>query len=181
MRLDVCYVSVSLDVQGSVKVTDLGLACLSPLLNLKYLDVNRTSVSAEMLAETLRRTPAILSLGSWEEFSDFDEEILPNLTSLSSTSFTLNNNLAVTSCAGLTKLRLRMTNSSDKIHSLGSLSSLQSLSIADLDYRQSNLGVGLIGLAGSLRELSLDHVFDWDTNHLRAIGLHCQELGRKSQ
>ena len=54
---------------------------------------------------------------------------------------------------------------------------LQSLNIADVDYRQSNLGVGLLGLAGSLRYLCLDHVFGWDTNDLRAIGLYCQKLG----
>lgn len=176
-----CLDLVHLDVQGSVQVTDTGLASLSPLVRLKYLDVNRTSVSAEMLAEVVRTNPTILSLGSWEEFSDFEEEILQNLTELSSANFTLTTDMKVTSCAGLTKLKLRMTNSSDKIHSLGSLRSLQSLAIADLDFRQSNLGVGLLGLAGSLRELFLDHVFDWDTNHLRSIGLHCQELGRRSQ
>ena len=54
---------------------------------------------------------------------------------------------------------------------------LRSLSIGDLDFRQSNLAVGLLGLADCLRDLCLDHVYNWDTMDLKSIGLHCQQLG----
>ena len=54
---------------------------------------------------------------------------------------------------------------------------LRSLSIADLDFRQSNLGVGLLSLSDTLRDLSLDHVYNWDTLDLKSIGLHCRQLG----
>ena len=108
-------------MQGSIQVSDTGLASLASLEKIEYLDVNRTNVSASMLAELVRRTPSIVSLGSWEEFSDFDEDILQNLTEVSTASFTLNQYVKVTSCSSLTKLQLKMTNSSDKIHTLGGL------------------------------------------------------------
>ena len=117
-------VAASLDVQGSILVTDAGLDCLVSLIKLKYLDVNRTNVSAERLSEFLRRTPTILSLGRWEEFSDFDEDILSSLTEISTNSFSLDTNVRVSSCVSLTKLHLRMTNSSEKIHTVGSLRSI---------------------------------------------------------
>ena len=108
-------------MQGSIQVSDTGLASLAGLEKIEYLDVNRTNVSASMLAELVRRTPSIVSLGSWEEFSDFDEDILQNLIEVSTASFTLNQYVKVTSCSSLTKLQLKMTNSSDKIHTLGGL------------------------------------------------------------
>ena len=121
MIMIVVYFTASLDVQGSIQVSDTGLASLASLEKIEYLDVNRTNVSASMLAELVRRTPSIVSLGSWEEFSDFDEDILQNLTEVSTASFTLNQCVKVTSCSSLTKLQLKMTNSSDKIHTLGGL------------------------------------------------------------
>ena len=114
-------VTASLDVQGSILVTDAGLDSLLSLLKLKYLDVNRTDVSADSLAEFVRRTPSIVSLGSWEEFSDFEEGIFPTLTEISTNSFSLNTNVKISACVSLTKLHLRMTNSSEKIHTVGSL------------------------------------------------------------
>ena len=59
-----------------------------------------------------------------EEFSDFDEEILPTLTEISTNSFSLDTNVKVSACVSLTKLHLRMTNSSEKIHTVGSLRSI---------------------------------------------------------
>ena len=69
------------------------------------------------------------------------------------------------------------TNTSE-LMSLYIIRNLRSLSIADLDFRQSNLGVGLLSLADTLRDLSLDHVYNWDTLDLKSIGLHCRQLGR---
>ena len=111
-------------MQGSILVTDAGLESLVSLIKLKYLDVNRTSVSPNSLAEFLRRNPGIVSLGSWEEFSDFAEDILASLSEISSNSFSLDTNVRVSSCVSLTKLHLRMTNSSEKIHTVGSLRSI---------------------------------------------------------
>ena len=120
-----CYiVTASLDVQGSILVTDAGLDSLLSLLKLKYLDVNRTDVSADSLAEFVRRTPSIVSLGSWEEFSDFEEGIFTTLTEISTNSFSLKTNVKISACVSLTKLHLRMTNSSEKIHTVGSLRSI---------------------------------------------------------
>ena len=111
-------------MQGSILVTDAGLDSLVSLIKLKYLDVNRTNVSPERLAEFLRTTPTIVSLGTWEEFSDFDEDILSSLTEISTNSFSLDTNVRVSACVSLTKLHLRMTNSSEKIHTVGSLRSI---------------------------------------------------------
>ena len=105
-------------------MTDAGLDSLLSLLKLKYLDVNRTDVSADSLAEFVRRTPSIVSLGSWEEFSDFAEGIFPTLTEISTNSFSLKTNVKISACVSLTKLHLRMTNSSEKIHTVGSLRSI---------------------------------------------------------
>ena len=105
-------------------MTDAGLDSLLSLLKLKYLDVNRTDVSADSLAEFVRRTPSIVSLGSWEEFSDFEEGIFPTLTEISTNSFSLKTNVKISACVSLTKLHLRMTNSSEKIHTVGSLRSI---------------------------------------------------------
>ena len=116
--------TASLDVQGSILVTDAGLDSLLSLIKLKYLDVNRTNVSADSLAEFVRKTPSIVSLGTWEEFADFDEEIFPTLTEISTNSFSLDTNVRVSACVSLTKLHLRMTNSSEKIHTVGSLRSI---------------------------------------------------------
>ena len=51
------------------------------------------------------------------------------------------------------------------------------MGVADLNYRQSRLGVALMGLASRLRTLGLDHVYAWDTGDLRAVGQHCRHLG----
>ena len=128
MTIKTVLVTASLDVQGSILVTDAGLDSLASLIKLKYLDVNRTDVSADSLAEFVRRTPSIVSLGSWQEFSGFAEDILPTLTEISTNSFSLDTNLRVSSCVSLNKLHLRMTNSSEKIHTVGSLRSVIILS-----------------------------------------------------
>ena len=43
-----------LDVQGSMGVTDKGLTFLIDLIKLKYLDVNRTSVTASAIMHFIR-------------------------------------------------------------------------------------------------------------------------------
>ena len=49
--------------------------------------------------------------------------------------------------------------------------------MADLNYRQSRLGLAIMGLSSRLRHLALDHVYGWDTTDLRAVGQYCSQLG----
>lgn len=54
---------------------------------------------------------------------------------------------------------------------------LSDLEVADLNYRQSRLGVAMMGVASRLRTLTMDHVYGWDTTDLRGIGQYCGQLG----
>ena len=47
-----------------------------------------------------------------------------------------------------------------------------------MNYRQSRLGVAMMGVASRLRTLAMDHVYGWDTTDLRAVGQYCSQLGR---
>ena len=54
---------------------------------------------------------------------------------------------------------------------------LSDLEVADVNYRQSRLGVAMMGVASRLRTLAMDHVYGWDTTDLRAVGQYCSQLG----
>ena len=78
----------------------------------------------------------------------------------------------------LSTLELKITNSSYKLHRLGNLRSLTSLSMSGMNYRQSRMGVALVALAPQLQKLCFDHVNGLDTGDIRSIGQHCKVLGK---
>ena len=115
-----CFKLVSLDVQGSIAVTDKGLQHLEELIKLKTLDVNRTSVSPKALLSFLQTMPGISSLGSWEDFNNFDEETLKNFSEIRFTNTNLSE-LNLNLLTNLSTLSIKMTNYSQKLHTLGIL------------------------------------------------------------
>ena len=95
---------------------------LCDLLKLRHLDVARTRVRPAALASLLKRMPGITSLGSWDDFNFLqDEEVdTEKFTEMSVSNMDVDS-LVFATLTNLTKLRLRMTNSSQKLHVLGSL------------------------------------------------------------
>lgn len=95
---------------------------LSDLLKLRHFDVARTGVTPASLAGFLQRMPGITSLGSWEDFnflSDNEVEI-GHFIDLSVSNMDIES-LTFSKLSNISKLRLKMTNSSQKLHVLGSL------------------------------------------------------------
>ena len=103
-----------LDVQGSIEVTDVGLSSLSDLIKLKYLDVNRTGVTVSSLVTFVMKMPGLTSLGTWEDFSPFDQSTLQQFTELNLINIFMEN-VAFSKLSNLTKLQLKMTNSSQEL------------------------------------------------------------------
>ena len=106
--------SAKLDVQGSIEVTDVGLSSLSDLIKLKYLDVNRTGVTVSSLVTFVMKMPGLTSLGTWEDFSPFDQSTLQQFTELNLINIFMEN-IAFSQLSNLTKLQLKMTNSSQEL------------------------------------------------------------------
>lgn len=115
-----CFNLTSLDVQGSIAVTDKALQHLSELIKLQTLDVNRTSVSPHALLSFLHTMPGITSLGSWEDFNNFEEETMKNFRDIRFTNINLCE-LNLNLLTNLSKLSIKMTNCSQKLHTLGIL------------------------------------------------------------
>jgi len=172
-----CFNLGTLDVQGSVSVTDQSLMSLSELLKLRHLDVARTGVTPSYLASFLQKMPGVTSLGSWDDFNFLlDNEVeIHHFNEISVSNVDIES-LMFSTLSNLSKLRLKMTNSSQKLHILGSLLNLSELELADLNYRQSRLDLAIMGLSSRLRNLALDHVYGWDTTDLRAVGQYCSQL-----
>ena len=122
--LNVTHIPFSgkLDIQGSVSVTDQSLMSLTELLKLRHLDVARTGVTPVTLASFLQRMPGITSLGSWEDFNFLlDNDVhIDHFSDLSVSNMDIES-LIFSRLTNLSKLRLKMTNSSQKLHVLGSL------------------------------------------------------------
>ena len=106
--------SAKLDVQGSIEVTDVGLSSLSDLIKLKYLDVNRTGVTVSSLVTFVMKMPGLTSLGTWEDFSPFDQQTLQQFAELNLINIFMEN-VAFSQLSNLTKLQLKMTNSSQEL------------------------------------------------------------------
>jgi len=171
--------SAKLDVQGSIEVTDVGLSSLSDLIKLKYLDVNRTGVTVSSLVTFVMKMPGLTSLGTWEDFSPFDQSTLQRFTELNLINIFMEN-VAFSQLSNLTKLQLKMTNSSQELlFILKGLRNIQCLSLADVNYGHSGLGRVLKGLSSKIKILHLDHVYGWDTDNLRTMGESCQTLGKR--
>ena len=126
--------------------------------------------------EFLQLMPSITSLGTWEDFNNFEETMLIQLSDIH-----LNNlhlcNINLSTMTNLSKLCIKMTNSSYKLHTLAILSWLTELVVSDVNYRQSRLGVAVMGLSGAIQTLCLEHVNGWDTTDFRSMGQHCKHLG----
>ena len=105
-----------------MSVTDQSLMSLSDLLKLRHLDVARTGVTPASLAGLLQRMPGITSLGSWDDFNFLaDHEVeIDHFTDLSVSSMDIDS-LTFSKLSNIAKLRLKMTNTSQKLHVLGSL------------------------------------------------------------
>ena len=174
-----CSNLIKLDIQGSVNVSDKGLSKLGHLLKLRYLDVNRTEVSAAFLYAFLKNLPNVVSLGTWDDFSYFLEDQYLNFVEIKTSSLTQSQIEIMSSlCHNLVKLELKITNNSYKLQKLCNLLSLTSLSVSGVNYRQSRLVVAMMALAPKLRHLSFDHINGMDTGDLRCIGQDCINLGR---
>ena len=95
---------------------------LSELLKLRHLDVARTGVTPSYLASFLQKMPGITSLGSWDDFNFLlDNEVeIHHFNEISVSNVDIES-LMFSTLSNLSKLRLKMTNSSQKLHILGSL------------------------------------------------------------
>ena len=173
-----CHLLTKLDVQGSVCVTDVGLSKLEYLSKLQYLDVNRTEISANSLHSFLEKMPNIVSLGTWDDFSNILEKPCVNFVEIRTSSLTQSQIQTMSSlCQDLVSLELKITNNSFKLQCLSNLLSLTSLSMSGVNYKQSRLVVAMLALAQKLKHLSFDHVNGLDTGDLRTIGQDCTKLG----
>ena len=123
--------------------------------------------------------PRIICLGSWDDFSYFLDEQSLNFVEIRTASLTQSQiELLPALCQDLVTLELKITNNSYKLHRLGNLLSLTSLTLSGMNYRQSRLGVAMMALAPQLQNLSFDHVNGLDTADLRSLGQYCKHLGK---
>lgn len=174
---EICSNLIKLDIQGSVSVTDKGLSKLGDLLKLRYLDVNRTQVTSAFLYTFLKGMPSIVSLGTWDDFSYFLEDQTCTFVEIRTSSLTQAQIEIMSSlCKNLVTLELKITNSSYKLHRLGNLRCLTTLSMSGVNYRQSKLGVAMLALAPQIQKLSFDHINGLDTKDMRSIGQYCTKL-----
>ena len=176
-----CHQLSRLDVQGSVCVTDTGLSKLQHLFKLQYLDVNRTEISAAALQCFLEKMPHIVSLGTWDDYSNLLEEPCLKLTDIRTSSLTQSQIQRMCFlCQDLVSLEIKITNNSYKLQCLSNLISLTSLSMSGVNYKQSRLVVAMLALSLKLQSLYLEHVNGLDTGDLRTIGQDCTALGMLS-
>ena len=82
----------------------------------------RTGVTPSYLSSFLQKMPGVTSLGSWDDFNFLlDNEVEIDHFSEMSVSNVDIESLMFSTLSNLSKLRLKMTNSSQKLHVLGSL------------------------------------------------------------
>ncbi|XP_023326731.1 uncharacterized protein LOC111700143 [Eurytemora carolleeae] len=172
-----CKKLLKLDVQGSVNVSDKSLKFIENLKELTSIDFSGTSIEEETFLLFLQKKKCFESIGLFHNFQLLDKEtgsVIKQLTIKNSCQTDIHQ--IVETCSSLIKLELRCVSTRTKLHTLGRLENLTNLYISGSNYRQSNLSVCLMGRAGSLTSLHLEHVSGMDSCDLRTIGQYLLAL-----